>query len=195
MELDEVDVEIINSLLEDGCLSLRDLTKVTGLSPPSLNSRLKRLKDSGIIKGSTVLIDRNKVKSGVSAFLLIRCDPSSLKNVEESLSALEDVTEIYRLTGFYNLLVKSEVEDVSALDMLNEEISKNEGIIEVNTHLISEYVKEKHKKFKRIRANLKCEYCGNTISGKPYLLEYRGVTRFFCCPTCLREFRKKYGIA
>ncbi|MFP3130672.1 MAG: winged helix-turn-helix transcriptional regulator [Nitrososphaeria archaeon] len=68
MELDEVDVEIINSLLEDGCLSLRDLTKVTGLSPPSLNSRLKRLKDSGIIKGSTVLIDRNKVKSGVSAF-------------------------------------------------------------------------------------------------------------------------------
>jgi len=108
MELDEVDVEIINSLLEDGCLSLRGPYKgYWAFSPPSLNSRLKRLKDSGIIKGSTVLIDRNKVKSGVSAFLLIRCDPSSLKNVEESLSALEDVTEIYRLTGFYNLLVKS----------------------------------------------------------------------------------------
>ena len=195
MELDDVDVGIINSLIEDGCLSLRDLAKVTGLSPPSLNARLKRLKDSGIIKGSTVLIDRNRMKSGVSAFLFIRCDPSSLKKVEESLSALEDVTEIYRLTGFYNLLVKSEVEDVNALDRLNEEIGKNEGIIEVNTHLISEYVKEKHKKFKRIRADLKCEYCGNIISGKPYLLEYRGVTRFFCCPTCLREFKKKYGVA
>ncbi|MGC8558216.1 MAG: winged helix-turn-helix transcriptional regulator [Nitrososphaeria archaeon] len=194
MELDNIDLTIVNELMKDGCLSLRDISKVTGLSAPALSSRIKRMKDAGIIKGTTVIIDRSKVSDGIIVMLLIRCDPSKISNATQKLSSFDEITDVYKVSGSYSIMVKAEVENMYSLNVLNEKTSGIEGVTEINTLIVNEYTKEQQKPFKRLKVNLKCEYCGNHISGRPYEIEYMGVTRFFCCPTCLGEFKKKYGI-
>lgn len=194
MELDGVDITIINELIKDGCLSLRDISKVTGLSAPALSTRIKRIKDAGIIKGTTVIIDRSKVSDGITVMLLINCDPSKISNVVQKLSSFEEITDVYRVSGSYSIMVKAEVENMDSLNVLGEKTSGIEGVTEINTLIVNEYNKERQKPFKRLKVNLKCEYCSNPISGRPYEIEYMGVIRFFCCPTCLREFKEKYGI-
>ncbi|MGC8661485.1 MAG: winged helix-turn-helix transcriptional regulator [Nitrososphaeria archaeon] len=194
MELDSIDLTIVNELMKDGCLSLRDISKVTGLSAPALSSRIKRMKDAGIIKGTTVIIDRSKVSYGISVLLLIKCDPSKNGFIVQKLSSFEEITDVYKVSGSYSIMVKAEVENMDSLNMLDEKTSGIDGVTEINTLIVNEYTKEQQKPFKRLKVNLKCEYCGNPISGRPYEIEYMGITRFFCCPTCLREFKEKYGI-
>ena len=195
MELDDVDVMIVNELMKDGCSSLRELARATGLSPPAVSSRIKRLKDAGLIKGTTVLIDRSKVRDRLSVIMLIKSDPSREASVSRELSSIEDVEAVYRLSGSYSIMVKAEVDGPNSLSSLTNRVYEIDGINEVNTLIISEFVAERQKPFRRLSLNLRCEYCGNPILGKPYELVYRNVTRFFCCPTCLNEFKKKYKIA
>ncbi len=192
MELDNVDITIINELMNDGCLSLRDLSKKTGISAPAVSSRIKRLRDAGVILGTTLIIDKNKVSGLITSFFLIKCDPSKLESTAGMLSTLDEVTQLFTLTGSYSLMAKVELDDMNSLGSFVEKLGKIEGVIEFNTLIINKYFKEQQKPFNKI--NLKCEYCGNIITGKPYRIEYRGITRFLCCPTCLGEFKKKYGI-
>jgi DNA-binding Lrp family transcriptional regulator len=194
MELDNIDLTIVNELIKDGCLSLRDISRVTGLSAPAISSRIKRMKDAGIIKGTTVIIDRSKVSNGITVMLLIKCDPSKISNAVQELSSFEEITDVYRVSGSYSIMIKAEVENMDSMNVLIEKTSGIQGVTEINTLIINEYTKEREKPFKKLKVNLKCEYCGNPISGRPYEIEYLGVTRFFCCPTCLGEFKKKYGI-
>lgn len=194
MELDNIDLTIVNELIKDGCLSLRDISRVTGLSAPALSSRIKRMKDAGIIKGTTVIIDRSKISDGITVMLLIKCDPSKISNAVQRLASFEEITNVYRVSGSYSIMVKAEVENMDSLNVLSEKTNGIEGVTEINTLIVNEYTKERQKPFKRLKVNLKCEYCGNPISGRPYEIEYMGVSRFFCCPTCLGEFKKKYVI-
>ncbi|MEM0123433.1 MAG: Lrp/AsnC ligand binding domain-containing protein [Conexivisphaerales archaeon] len=195
MELDNLDVTIVNTLINDACSSLRSISKVTGLSPPAVSSRLKKLKDAGIIKGTTVKIDREKLSGGVTAVLLIKCDLSRLKSVANELYTFDDITEVYRLTGSYSLLAKAETDDFNSMNGFVERIGHIEGVIDLNPLLINKYIKQTEKPFNKINVNLRCEYCGNMISGKPFTIKFRGVTRFMCCPTCVREYRKAYGMS
>ncbi|MCL4344720.1 MAG: Lrp/AsnC ligand binding domain-containing protein [Nitrososphaerota archaeon] len=194
MELDNVDVTIVNALMDDACRSLRSMSKVTGLSAPAISSRLKKLRDAGIITGTTVKIDRGKLNGGVTAVLLIKCDVSKLDLIADKLYSFEEITEAFRLTGSYGILAKAEADDINSMNNFVDMIERIEGITDLNPLIINKYIKETGKPFRRISVNLRCEYCGNTIAGKPFTIEFRGVTRFLCCPTCMKEYRNKYGI-
>lgn len=36
-----------------------------------------------------------------------------------------------------------------------------------------------------------CDYCGGLVYGKPRILKYANIERFFCCTSCRSECGKK----
>ena len=64
LELDEVDVSIINSILEDGRKSFRQISRDTGITTPTVKARYDRLINIGFIKGVLPIFDFEKVESG-----------------------------------------------------------------------------------------------------------------------------------
>ena len=61
MKIDEIDLNIISELQKDSRISIRKLSKKVNLSPPSVNERVKRMEENGIIEGYTIKINRKKL--------------------------------------------------------------------------------------------------------------------------------------
>ena len=59
--LDENDVAIIKSLLEDGRKSFRQISRDTGITTPTVKARFERLVNVGFIKGVFPIFDFGKV--------------------------------------------------------------------------------------------------------------------------------------
>ncbi len=62
LELDELDVSIINSILEDGRKSFRQISRDTGITTPTVKARYDRLVNIGFIKGVLPIFDFEKIE-------------------------------------------------------------------------------------------------------------------------------------
>lgn len=60
MKLDEMDAKLIALLGQDARISMRELAKLVGMSPPSVAERIRQLTDSGVISAFTVELDLKK---------------------------------------------------------------------------------------------------------------------------------------
>ena len=63
LSLDEIDVSILKSLLEDGRKSFRQVSRDTGITTPTVKARYERLVNVGFIKGVIPVLDFEKVES------------------------------------------------------------------------------------------------------------------------------------
>src|SRR6185503_4937502 len=63
LSLDEIDVSILNSILEDGRKSFRQISRDTGITTPTVKARYERLVNIGFIKGILPIFDFDKVES------------------------------------------------------------------------------------------------------------------------------------
>lgn len=120
--LDEVDVRILAAFIDNARISLADLSRTVGLSSPSISERIKRLEESGVIRGYTVKIDPAALGLPLSAWLRIRPIPGQLRKVAEILRALPEVVECDRITGEDCFVARAHVQSVEDLEALIDEI-------------------------------------------------------------------------
>ncbi|MGB9735341.1 MAG: Lrp/AsnC family transcriptional regulator [bacterium] len=70
----------------------------------------------------------------VTAFMHIACKPERLETLAEDISQIDGVTEVYSITGDYDLLVIIRVSNIEDLpDIVTNNILKKEGILKANT--------------------------------------------------------------
>jgi len=60
-QMDQIDIDILKSLLEDGRKSLRQISRELKISTPTVAFRYQRLLDVGLIKSITPIIDTSKL--------------------------------------------------------------------------------------------------------------------------------------
>ncbi|MBN9066104.1 MAG: Lrp/AsnC family transcriptional regulator, partial [Rhizobiales bacterium] len=98
-DLDRVDAKLLAALAEDARISVAELARRVGLSPPSVSERLRRLEESGVIEGYTVRINPAALGLPVAAWLRVRPVPGEMKRVAEILQGLQEIVEFDRVTG------------------------------------------------------------------------------------------------
>ncbi len=72
IDLDRFDQAILTRLSTNGRLSTTELARSIGLSKSPTQTRMKRLKDSGIIQGYNARLDRVRVGYAHIAFVEVR---------------------------------------------------------------------------------------------------------------------------
>jgi DNA-binding Lrp family transcriptional regulator len=60
MKLDNIDISIINSLMQDGRKSFRQIAKEIRVSTPTVESHFNRMKAIGLIKNVEPILDLEK---------------------------------------------------------------------------------------------------------------------------------------
>ncbi|MGH9925237.1 MAG: Lrp/AsnC family transcriptional regulator, partial [Nitrososphaeraceae archaeon] len=83
--LDRIDISIINSLMQDGRKSFRQIAKETMVTTPTVESRFRRLKENGIIKNVEPVFDIDKIQDQMSAFVYLTVNPSMLVEVVNTI--------------------------------------------------------------------------------------------------------------
>ncbi len=116
MKFDEYDKGILKILYEDGKISNSALAQKIKLSPPATLERVRKLRSNGIIQGQKAILDKKKLGRGLTCFLALQVkhlhSQEAYQRIEERLQQLEEIEEIYFLTGRIDYLIKVNVRDI-----------------------------------------------------------------------------------
>jgi Lrp/AsnC family transcriptional regulator, leucine-responsive regulatory protein len=137
LELDAIDLQIILTLQEHGRIPLVKLGEQVGLSAPSVNERVKKLEDTGIITGYHASVDARRLGKDVTAFIGVSIShPKTIPLFEQTVNLLEDVLECHHVTGEHTLLLKVKTNNTSSLERLISTIRSIEGVSRTETMVV-----------------------------------------------------------
>jgi Lrp/AsnC family transcriptional regulator for asnA, asnC and gidA len=141
-EIDDVDKTILEMLQDDSRIAFRKIAEKLGISEATVFMRAKKLSERGAIKRFTVLVSPELVGKSLAAFVLINADPKKLQNVLETLGGMDDVYEVYDVTGTYYALAKIRVENREKLAKIIDDIGLIEGVTSTETAIVLRSIKE-----------------------------------------------------
>ena len=143
MELDRTDRDIIRSLEQDARMSLRSVAEEIGVSLGTVSNRLKRLEDTGVIKGYRVEIDPDKVGWGLTVVVGLRIEKGRLLELQRVIAKDSRVLGVYDVTGEFDSMILARAKDRSDLDDLSKTVLSMDGIMRSVTHFVLNTVKER----------------------------------------------------
>jgi Lrp/AsnC family leucine-responsive transcriptional regulator len=193
--LDKIDNAIIQSLMKDGRKSLRQIAREIGTSTPTVESRYKRMVNTGFIKKIVPVFDTDKVEVGISAMLFMRVLAPKVLDVAKQLSELEEVRNIFTTSGDNNMILRVIVDNPESLEtLIRKKISVIDGVKSVSSQLITRAVKDEQNIVVKpgLAVNLTCNYCRGEIPKEPKTLRFGEYERYFCCSSCLTLYKEKY---
>lgn len=185
MNLDKIDYELIKLLQKNARLSISEIANILDISRPTVRKRLRKLVKSGIIKNFTVIIDDSLIK-GIHVIFGFRTD--DVEKLVELLKDMDEFSEIYITSGEKNVIAKAIYLDVKSFrETIDKFVDLN---ISFDANLILKKIKGPHEYIPRLLFKLTCDYCGKEIERKPLTFILYNREFYFCCTTCLRDFRR-----
>jgi len=119
--MDKLDRKILELLQKNGSLTAADLAERVGLSKAPCWRRVKRLEEAGIIKQTVALLDARALNVGTTVFVTLKTGNHSEAWFERFVRAVRDipeVTEIHRMSGDVDYLMRIVVPDIDAYDVV-----------------------------------------------------------------------------
>lgn len=114
--LDATNRRILAELQADARLSIAELGRRVGLSPPAVSERVQRLEADGVIVGYRAEVDPAAAGFGLGAIVRIRPASRQLAKVAELARDTPEVIECHRITGDDCFLMRLVLRDVPHLE-------------------------------------------------------------------------------
>ena len=143
MRLDDTDKKILNVVLDNPKLSVRDIAKHTNVSPVTVLKRVKALENEGIIKSYTTYLDYQKAGYDIDVMINIRVSKGKLLEVEEKLASNKNVFAVYDITGDFDILAIAKFKNRKTLDQFVKKIQTYPHVERTDTILILNTIKER----------------------------------------------------
>ena len=115
--MDNIDAKILRELESDGRVSNLQLAERVGLSPSACLRRVQVLEVEGIITGYRAVLDRAKLGSGLTIFVMVGLSGQLREDAqafERAMAAAAEVRECHNVTGSVEYLLRVEVADLAA---------------------------------------------------------------------------------
>lgn len=142
--MDTTDKAILKLLQSDSSLSLDDIAVRVGASKTPIWNRIKRLKESGVIKREVAIIDAESVGLDTCFFVLVKTsehDANWQSRFLKALRARKEVVEAHRLAGEIDYLLKVQVANARAYDQFYQGLIADVKVFNVTALLSMEELK------------------------------------------------------
>ncbi len=140
-KIDLIDLKILEELKSNSRISFNDISKKIDKTEATVRRRVKKLLDEGIIKRFTVEYNID-TKQKVSATVKIIPDFKEVKRILRELSEVDEITNIWRLSGDCGLLLKVDIPSIEEFNpLIEEKISQIQGIKIIETCFITDIIK------------------------------------------------------
>jgi len=139
--MDVIDLKILEELKENSRVSFNDISKSVGKTEATIRRRVKKLIEEGIIKRFTIDYTINS-KPKTRATVKIEPDFKEIKTILKDLRGIEEITDIWRLSGECGLFIKVEIDSIENFNPLIEnKISQIKGVKISETCFITDIIK------------------------------------------------------
>ncbi|MBV9344483.1 MAG: Lrp/AsnC family transcriptional regulator [Gammaproteobacteria bacterium] len=119
--MDKLDAKILDLLQGNAELTAAEIADRIGLSKAPCWRRIQRLQQDGIIRRKVVLLDAHALNVGTTVFVTLKTGNHSEAWFERFVRAVRDipeVTEIHRMSGDVDYLIRIVVPDIDAYDVV-----------------------------------------------------------------------------
>lgn len=113
-QIDSLDRKILHELMNDARTPFIEIARKLIVSGGTIHQRVDKLKEAGIVEGSTLKLNLKKMGLDVTVFLGIHL--SNTKNTPKVINLLKkmpEVVEAHYTTGNFSLLVKVHTKSIS----------------------------------------------------------------------------------
>ena len=129
MSLDILDMKIIKCLTDDARSTYKKTAEEAGVSEATINNRIDKLQEEGIIKKFTIVMDYHKLGRAIKAFIGLKVQPAKLSSIVEVIEKNPDVHVLYRTSGDVDLLIEVIFEQMEDLNAFLETELALDGIL------------------------------------------------------------------
>ena len=135
LSIDRLDFQLLEALTRDARLGVVALAAKLGVSRNTVQSRLKRLEDGGLVTGYRPELCLPRIGAAILAFIGLEIEQGKLAAVVQELSTIPQILEVHATTGREDLLVRVAAADQTELQRLIEKVVLIEGVVHSTTTL------------------------------------------------------------
>ena len=141
--LDNLDIQILKTLQQNGRTKRNELAEQVGLSVPSVSERLKKLEDNKIIEGYYTRVNKQAFGYDILAFILVMMDSSKhYKDLIKHVDKHPHILECHSVLGEGSHLLKVLVKKTESLEKLLSEVQTWPGVTGTKTTFVLSTIKE-----------------------------------------------------
>jgi Lrp/AsnC family transcriptional regulator, leucine-responsive regulatory protein len=114
--MDATDRAILRELQRDGRIPNATLAERVHLSPSPCLRRVKRLEADGTIRGYRAVLDRRKLKLGLTAFIEVKVtdhSPERAAGFERAVAEIDEIVACYIVSGSGDFLLEVAFDDLA----------------------------------------------------------------------------------
>lgn len=128
VQLDDIDMEIVRALRENGRIANRELAERLGVNEATVRSRLRKLSENDIVRVIATR-DIGKMGFGALAAVGVQVKGRPAKDVGQDLAKLAEVVTVNASIGMYDLEMQVIARDLAELDhLLTKVIAPIDGV-------------------------------------------------------------------
>ncbi len=135
--LDGIDKQILDHLVENARTPILEIARKIGASGASVHQRVRKMEEIGVISGSYIKINQEKLGYSTRAFVGVFLEKAT--HHTETVAMLEEIPEVtscYYTTGDWSLLIQLNCKDNNHLSsLLSEKIQNLKGVLRTETYI------------------------------------------------------------
>jgi Lrp/AsnC family transcriptional regulator, leucine-responsive regulatory protein len=136
--LDEIDLRILELLKSDARVANAAIARDVGLAASAVFQRIRKLEESGVIRGYHAHLDPGALGQGLLAFIRVQTgEGARAKETAAMLGSIREVLEVHRVVGEDCFFLKVRVRDAEALGaLLDEKIQRLPPVASTKTTIV-----------------------------------------------------------
>jgi DNA-binding Lrp family transcriptional regulator len=137
--IDDIDMQILAELQDDGRMTNVDLARKVGLTAPPCLRRVRALEDSGAIRSYHADVDAATLGFTITVFAMVSLKSQAeadLKAFEDHVAQLPEVRECHMLNGEIDFILKVVARDLQSFQQfLTSKLTPAPNVVSVKTSL------------------------------------------------------------
>ena len=134
--LNKTDKKLISLLRVNARTSVSDLAKKIGVSRTTVQNRLDRLEQSGVIAGYTVTLKPEVEKSQIKALMFITAEGKEEGKVIDVLRGFPSIIKIYSTNGHWDLMVEVQTDSLIDFHEVLAQVRVIPGVLTTETTIL-----------------------------------------------------------
>jgi Lrp/AsnC family transcriptional regulator for asnA, asnC and gidA len=155
-KLDEIDHQILEVLIENARTPFTDIAKSLLVSAGTIHVRVKKMEEEGVIKGSTLTVDYDKMGYTFIAYVGIFLENSSTtEEVVQEILKIPEITVAHLTTGKFSIFCKLRAKDTRHAKDIIFSLDRIAGIKRTETSIsLEEVINDKKRLMHKIFRDL-----------------------------------------
>jgi DNA-binding Lrp family transcriptional regulator len=135
--MDAIDNKILSLLVTDGRRTYGDIGRQVSLSTPAVKRRVDRLRERGVLRGFTAVVDHSVLGSSTEALVELFYAPGTLLDeVTRRLERHPEVVEAWSVTGEADAIARVRTRDNADLERLIMDLQRADQVVRTRSQVV-----------------------------------------------------------